>query len=115
MTCKSCNSENQRRFNSEINVHFGGLKNLDRPPLFLFPKLVVCMDCGFTQFDLPEAELRLLGESAAARGTTTCPTQGWSFDLSKVAAGLPFSRGEIEIRESAADKSLAVKNSFYRQ
>ena len=115
MTCKSCNSENQRRFNSEINVHLPGLKNLDKPPLFVFPKLVVCMDCGFTEFAIPETALRLLGEDVAASGTRTCPTQGWSFDLSEVAAGLPFSSGEIEIRESAADKSLAMKNSFYRQ
>jgi hypothetical protein len=115
MTCKSCSSENQRKFDSEISVHFHGLKNLDKPPVFVFPKLVVCMDCGFTEFAIPEAGLLLLGEDAAVPGTRTSPTQGWSFDLSEVAAGLPFSRGEIEVRESAADKSLAMKNSFYRQ
>jgi len=37
MTCKSCNSENQRRFNSEINVHLPGLKNLDKAPVLYFP------------------------------------------------------------------------------
>ncbi len=115
MTCKSCSSENQRRFNSEINVHFAGLKNLDKPPVFVFPQLLICLDCGFTEFALPEAGLLLLGEDVAVSGTRTGPTQGWSFDLSEVAAGLPFNRGKIETRESAADKSLAVKNSFYRQ
>ena len=115
MSCKSCNSENQRRFNSEINVHLPGLQSLDRPPLFVFPKLLVCLDCGFTEFDLPETELRLLGRRVAASGTGTCPTQGWIFDLSGLDAGLPFSSGEIEVRESAADKPLAMKNSFYRQ
>jgi hypothetical protein len=37
MSCKSCNSENQRRFNSEINVHLPGLKNLDKAPVLYFP------------------------------------------------------------------------------
>jgi hypothetical protein len=115
MTCNSCNSENQRRFNSEINVHLPGLKNLDRPPVFVFPKLLICLDCGFTEFAIPETALRLLGEDVAASGTRTCLTQGWSFDLSEIAARPPFSCGEIETRESAADKPLAVKNSFYRQ
>jgi hypothetical protein len=114
MACKSCNSENQRRLSSEIIVHFSGLKNLDKPPVFVFPRLLVCLECGFTEFGLPEGELSLLGEGAAARGITTAATQGWSFDLSEVAAGLPLRSGEIETCESAADKALTVKSSFYR-
>jgi len=114
MTCKSCSSENQRRFSSEIIIHFSGLKNLDKPAVFAFPKLLVCLECGFGEFDLRETELQQVGEAAGARGTASCPTQGWSFDLSQVAAVLPFRSGEIEIRESAADKPLAVKNGFYR-
>jgi hypothetical protein len=115
MNCKLCASENQRKYSSEINVHFPGLRNLDKPPVFVFPKLLVCMDCGFTEFAIPETELRLLGKDAAAHGSKTCPTQGWSFDLSEVAAGLPFGSGKIETLESAADKPLAVKDGFYRQ
>jgi hypothetical protein len=114
MTCKSCRSENQRRFDSELFVHFSGLKNLDRLPVFVFPRLLVCLDCGFTEFALPESELSLLGEGAAARGITTAATQDWSFDLSEVAAGLPLRSGEIETCEGAADKALTVKSSFYR-
>jgi hypothetical protein len=96
-------------------VHFPDLKNLDKLPVFIFPQLLVCLDCGFTEFDLPKAEVCLLGECAGASGTSTCPTQGWIFDQSDLDAGLPFSSGEIEIRESAADKPLAMKNSFYCQ
>ena len=114
MTCKSCSSENQREFSSEIIVHFAGLKNLDTPPVFVFPKLKVCLDCGFTEFAMPQAEVCLLGEGALAHSTTTRPTQGWSFALTEVAAGLPFRCSESEIRESAADKPLAVKDGFYR-
>jgi hypothetical protein len=114
MTCKSCSSENQQRFTSEICVHFPGLKNLDKPPVFVFPKLLVCLDCGFTEFDIPETELGVLGKDTTARGSTTFPTQGWSFDLSEFVVGLPFSSGEIETRERATDEPLALKNSFYR-
>jgi hypothetical protein len=68
MSCKSCKSENQSIFNGEIAVHFPGLKGLDKPIVWVFPKLVVCLDCGFTEFAIPETELRQLaeGDSTAA-------------------------------------------------
>jgi hypothetical protein len=66
MACRSCESENQTEFGAEINIHFPGRKGLDKPAVLVFPKLVVCLDCGFTQFTIPETELRLLGEAAAA-------------------------------------------------
>jgi hypothetical protein len=114
MTCKSCSSENQRKFSSEIIVHFSGLKNLDTPPVFVFPNLLVCLDCGFTEFAMPEDEVRRLGQGTSAHGDPIRPTQEWSFDLTEVAAGLPFRSSEAEIRESVADKPLAMKNGFYR-
>jgi hypothetical protein len=63
MSCKSCKSENQSNFNGEIAIHFPGLKGLDKPIVWVFPKLVVCLDCGFTEFAIPETELRLIAES----------------------------------------------------
>ena len=60
MSCKSCHSECQSHFNGEIAIHFPGLKGLDNPIVWVFPKLVVCLDCGFTEFVVPEAELRVL-------------------------------------------------------
>jgi hypothetical protein len=68
MACRSCGSDNQTNFDSEINIHFPGLKNLDRPSVFVFPKLLVCLDCGFTESSIPKTELRLLGkiDSSAA-------------------------------------------------
>jgi hypothetical protein len=50
---------------------FPGQKNLDKPTVFVFPKLLVCMDCGFAAFSIPEAELRLLGKRP-----TACRPQG---------------------------------------
>ena len=68
MPCKSCGSVNQSKFTAEMAIHFPGLKNIDKPVVWVFPELVVCLDCGTAQFAVPEAELRQLakGDAAAA-------------------------------------------------
>ena len=63
MQCKACGSHNQTEFNAEINVHFPGLKNLDKPAVLVFPKFLLCLDCGFAEFTLREDELLLLDEA----------------------------------------------------
>jgi hypothetical protein len=60
MSCKSCQSQNQRTFGAEIAIHLPGLST---PHVFLFPKLLVCLDCGFTEFSIPETELPRLTAS----------------------------------------------------
>jgi hypothetical protein len=55
-----CASANQAGFGTEILVHFLGLENLDKPPVWVFPKLLVCLDCGFSRFTTPERELAIL-------------------------------------------------------
>ena len=71
MPCKSCGSLNQRKFDAETAIHFPGLKNIDKPAVFSFPKLVVCLDCGVAEFVVPEAELCVLAkDDAAAAGDT---------------------------------------------
>ena len=66
MYCKSCHFENQCEFNGELAIHFRGLNGLDKPIVWLFPKLRVCFNCGFTEFVVPETELRRLVEGDAA-------------------------------------------------
>jgi hypothetical protein len=66
MTCKSCTSNNGLRFSAEIKVHFGGLEGLKKPGVLVFPKLLVCMDCGFTEFFTPERELAALSTGSAS-------------------------------------------------
>jgi hypothetical protein len=65
VTCRSCASENQTGFGAEINIHFSGWENLDKPAVLVFPKLLVCLDCGFTEFTLEETDLHLLSKAAA--------------------------------------------------
>jgi hypothetical protein len=62
MSCPQCVSSNQADFTAEINIHFSGSSNLDRPGLFVFPKLMVCLDCGFAGFAIAEREVRPLRE-----------------------------------------------------
>lgn len=69
MSCKSCHFENQSEFNGEVAIHFPGLKGLDKPIVWVFPKLLVCLGCGFTEFTVPETELRQLAEGESDETT----------------------------------------------
>jgi hypothetical protein len=60
MPCNACHSANQRQFTAEINIHFPGRKGIDIPAVWVFPPILVCMDCGTTEFTIPEAERKEL-------------------------------------------------------
>ena len=60
MACKRCTSDSQRAFSGEVAIHFPGLTGLDKPIVWMFPMPLVCLDCGFTEFTVPEKELRVL-------------------------------------------------------
>jgi hypothetical protein len=66
MPCKSCGSVKQKKFGVEMCIHFPELKNINRPVVWVFPKVVVCMDCGTAEFAIPEAELRQLANEETA-------------------------------------------------
>jgi hypothetical protein len=50
MSCPACRLDNPMEFSAEMIVHLGGLKNLEKSGVLLFPKLLVCVSCGFSQF-----------------------------------------------------------------
>jgi hypothetical protein len=70
--CKLCGSVYQKQFSAEMRIHFPELKDIDKPVVWLFPEVVVCLDCGTAEFTVPKAELRQLakGDAAAAAGLT---------------------------------------------
>jgi hypothetical protein len=65
MSCPSCTSGNQAEFATEMNVHLSSLENVDKATVLLFSNLVVCLDCGFSRFTMPKAELAKLGTGDA--------------------------------------------------
>ena len=69
MSCRSCGSKKQTTFNSDLNIHFPGLENLTKPPVSAFAKLVVCLDCGLTEFHIREIELHRLCEGTDSQST----------------------------------------------
>jgi hypothetical protein len=58
-------------FVAEMIIHFSfsGLKDLDKPGVWVFPKVLVCLDCGSSQFTVPESELALLATGTPTRET----------------------------------------------
>lgn len=68
MPCKRCASENIGTFVSEVIIHFPGLDNLDKPIVWVFPDLAVCLHCGFTEFTVPARELSVLTTGKAVDG-----------------------------------------------
>jgi hypothetical protein len=60
VACVLCASGDEAEFPVEMIIHFSGLKNVDNPGVWLFPKFLICWDCGFAQFKVPQTELASL-------------------------------------------------------
>jgi len=44
--CERCSSSHRGEFPAEICIHVPGPEELNLPPLFVFPRLAICLDCG---------------------------------------------------------------------
>jgi hypothetical protein len=60
MTCKRCACDKVKEFNGELAIHFPGLEGLEKPIVWVFPELVICLGCGLVQFVLSDEELAQL-------------------------------------------------------
>ena len=69
MACKFCGSKNQEEFRTETAIH---LSDLNKPLVFIFPTLLVCLNCGkpeiTAEFGIPKDELLLLARRKVATG-----------------------------------------------
>jgi hypothetical protein len=66
MPCKSCGSVNQKKFSAEMAIHFPEPKDIDKSVAWVFPDVVVCLDCGTSEFTVPEESLCQLAKGDAA-------------------------------------------------
>ncbi len=62
MPCQKCGSERQSKFGAEINVHFHKHEGQESASILIFPELLVCLNCGFTELTLSKDELPLLAK-----------------------------------------------------
>lgn len=60
MACRSCGSDGPSEFSAEINIH---IPRLGAPAVFVFPKVTICVRCGFSEFSLAESEMRALAQA----------------------------------------------------
>jgi len=76
MSCPACALDNGMEFAAEAKLHPSGFKNVDNPGVLVFPKLVVCLNCGFSQFTVPETELKLLAATTPPNDVLTMAAAG---------------------------------------
>ena len=62
MACRGCNSYNQKTFNGEVALHFPALEGLDKPIVWVWPRLAACLDCGLAEFTVPKDKVQVLRE-----------------------------------------------------
>lgn len=60
MCCRSCSLGRVAEFATEMVIHLSGMENLEMPGVMVFPKVLVCLDCGFSEFTVPESDLASL-------------------------------------------------------
>jgi hypothetical protein len=66
MVCPSCTSAKQAEFTAEILIHSQGLKNIDKPGVWVYPTLLVCLDCGRLESTVPASQLASLVAAATS-------------------------------------------------
>jgi len=66
MTCAGCESEKCRKFTAEVAIHFPGLEGLNRPIVWVFAELFLCLNCGKAEFIVPKNDLRTLERDNSA-------------------------------------------------
>jgi hypothetical protein len=59
-SCKSCGSHEMNKYTGEVALHYPGLKGLEKPVVWAFPEVFLCLNCGNAEFAVGERELRVL-------------------------------------------------------
>ena len=64
--CTSCASD-KVEFDSELCLHIPRANGLNKPHVFAFPKLTVCLTCGTIRGSASTEELQRLKDAAGAK------------------------------------------------
>ena len=76
VTLQKCVCENYQEFVGEVAIHFPGIKGLQRPIVYTFPKVRVCLECGHADFTVPARELKVLVTGVPTDGAIVLPPRG---------------------------------------
>jgi len=71
-SCIHCQSENQHTFSGELALHFRGLEGLNKPIIWVFEDISVCLECGYAQFDVTERAVKILRTEVAVDVASAC-------------------------------------------
>jgi len=66
MACRICGSENQVTLRGELTASFPSLPTAKLAPLYVCQDLRACLACGFTELQIPAAQLQALKKQEAA-------------------------------------------------
>ena len=105
--CESCGSENHGQFGGEIGLHFKGIEGLDKPIVFVFPEVNVCLSCGHAEFTVPETELRVL--------QTNTPFENAAIVTSSIGASNEQLLPRNEVKPSGTRVQKTKKRTKHRR
>jgi len=72
MKCRGCGgSPEVQAFDSEIALHFPGFDGLNKPIVWAFPKVLICLECGFAEFLVPDDSMQTLRNPTRSPRTHT--------------------------------------------
>jgi predicted nucleic-acid-binding Zn-ribbon protein len=60
MPCNKCGSTRQQDFQGEPTLAFPRKERLNLSPVYVCQKTLVCLDCGYTEFVIPDTALEKL-------------------------------------------------------
>jgi hypothetical protein len=66
LICKHCGSKNLEMFEAELSVCFQSIANLRESPVYVGQSSPICLDCGYIDFKIPEADLDHLRQGSSA-------------------------------------------------
>ena len=76
--CRRCSSEKVTWLDVEAILHLPGLRGLHQAPIWAYPKLLVCLVCGFAEGSIPQDVVQTLVEAERALKKVTASARSAS-------------------------------------